>query len=120
MSEFQPATPATTQRNWAVAVYVLYLVSSITGITAIIGVIMAHIKVNESDPVWRSHFAFQIRTFWWSLLFFLISFLLVFIVIGIPLLVLVGLWFLVRCIVGLIRASDGRPIPAPNSLLFGL
>src|ERR1043166_1401476 len=54
-------------------VYILYLLSLIVGVTGIIGVIIAH--VNHADsPEWvKTHYRFQIRTFWIALVYALIS-----------------------------------------------
>src|SRR5690606_15303408 len=110
----------TVQRNWALAVYVLYLLGTITGVTALIGVIMAHMKVNEASPLWRSHFAFQIRTFWWGLLLGIVFGVLTLVLIGILLLVALGIWFIARSVVGLVKTVNGEPIPDPRSMLLGL
>jgi uncharacterized membrane protein len=124
MSDIRAADPAVVQRNWALAVYVLYLLSSITAVTSLIGVIMAHLKVNEASAVWRTHFAFQIRTFWWGLLAGFIGVVMcltvILIPVGILLFVLLGIWFIARSVVGLVKTVNGEPIPAPHSLLLGL
>lgn len=124
MSDFSTQDSAVTERNWSLAVYVLYLLSLVTGVTSIVGVIMAHLKVNQAGPVWRSHFAFQIRTFWWGVLAGLVGVLLCVTVILLPLGLLlffaVSIWFIVRCVIGLVKTSGGEPIPAPQSLLFGV
>ena len=46
-------------------IYVLHLVGLITGgITAIAGVILAHLNAGDAPPPLREHFRFQYRTFW--------------------------------------------------------
>src|SRR5205823_9746562 len=60
--------PIVSDINLALIVYILYCVGYFTGVTALIGVIIAHVKVDEADPVLRSHYQFQIRTFWIGLL----------------------------------------------------
>lgn len=124
MSDYRTTDSATTQRNWSFAVYVLYLLGGVTGFTPLIGVIMAHIKVNEAEPVWRSHFAFQIRTFWWSVLAVVVGVVMCVTVILLPfgliLFFVVGIWSVARCVVGLIKTAGSEPIPAPQSVLLGL
>ncbi len=61
----------------ALSVYILYLIGYLTGFTALVGVIIAHVKAPSSDEVLRSHYRFQIRTFWIGLLYLLVGWLLV-------------------------------------------
>ena len=49
-------------------VYLLYFAAYIFGITALIGVIIAHIRFPDATLLLRSHYQFQIRTFWIGLL----------------------------------------------------
>ena len=125
MADFHTTDSSVTLRNWSFAIYVLYLLGGPTGgVTAIIGVIMAHIKVAEADPVWRSHFGFQIRTFWWSVLAGVIGVgmcvTVILLPVGLLLFTVLGFWVIARCVVGLIKTAGGQPIPAPQSLLLGL
>ncbi len=114
-------------------VYIAYLLAIPTAsISAICGLVAAYALKDGAGPMARSHYVLQIRTFWWTLLFMVLGAVLV--LVGIPLsLVLVGipvmvagallavgakLWFIVRCVIGLIRAVDGRP--QPNARGWGL
>ncbi len=45
-----PPQPAMSDKQIVVIVYILYLASYITGITALIGVIIAHVQVGSADP----------------------------------------------------------------------
>ena len=47
-----------------VTVYILYLFGFLTAVTALVGVMIAYLQQNNTDPVCQSHFHFQIRTFW--------------------------------------------------------
>lgn len=61
-------------------------------ITPIIGVVLAHLKQNEwGDSIYRDHAEFLTRTFWLSVVGFIIS---------IPLILLFGLGFLTMSLVG--------------------
>ena len=115
--EFQ--RPLAADKILAVAVYVLYCVGYFTGISALIGVIIAHVKVDDADPVMRSHYQFQIRTFWIGLLYLVIGFLLCVILIGFLLLAWWFVWSMVRIVKGIILVSEHRPITNPQSWLFG-
>jgi uncharacterized membrane protein len=101
-------------------VYVLYFLGYSTGISALIGVIIAHMKVNdETDPVVRSHYLFQIRTFWIGLLYLGISIPLCLVLIGVPLFVWWIVWSLIRIVKGSLFIAEHRPIVNPRSWLFG-
>jgi uncharacterized membrane protein len=70
---YEAQRPIVSDNSLAVVVYVLYCVGYFTGISALIGVIIAHVKVDDVDPVLRSHYRFQIRTFWIGLLYLAIG-----------------------------------------------
>ena len=61
--------PLVSNKQLALIVYILYLAAYLTGLTAVIGVIIAHIKIGDADELTRSHYQFQIRTFWIGLLY---------------------------------------------------
>ncbi|SHM02205.1 Uncharacterized membrane protein [Bradyrhizobium lablabi] len=111
--------PIVSDNALAVIVYVLYCVGYFTGISALIGVIIAHVKVHDTDPVLRSHYQFQIRTFWIGLLYLAIGIPLCMVLIGIPVLAWWLLWSLIRIIKGIISVNEYKPIANPRSWLFG-
>src|SRR5215467_14810214 len=102
--------PIISDGTLAAIVYVLYCVGYFTVITALIGVIIAHAKVDDTDPVLRSHYQFQIRTFWIGLLYLTIGTLLSIILIGIPILIWWFLWSLIRIVKGIVRLNEYKPI----------
>src|SRR5215470_12407262 len=82
-------------------IYILYLVGILVGVTAIVGVIMAYVN-KDTAPDWlKTHYQYQIRTFWISLLYWFVSCLLCFILIGFVLLVVVLVWWIIHCVKGL-------------------
>ena len=103
----------------AVAVYVLYGVGYFTGISALIGVIIAHLKIDDADPVLQSHYRFQIRTFWIGLAYLAISFPLCLVLIGFPLMVWWFVWSVIRIVKGALLLTEHKPIANPKSWLFG-
>ena len=99
-------------------IYILYLVSIVVGITSIIGVIMAYIN-KDGVPDWlKSHYQFQIRTFWIGLLYGLIGMVLLTVVVGILVLLFVLIWYIVRCVKGMNALDEGQAIANPKSWLF--
>jgi uncharacterized membrane protein len=117
--------PSETQRpivsddSLALIVYVLYGGGYFTGISALIGLIIAYVKADDPDPVMRSHYQFQIRTFWIGLLYLVIGIPLCLALIGVPILVWWFVWTLIRIIKGSIAVDEHKPIANPRSWLFG-
>ena len=111
--------PIVSDNTLAVGVYLLYLAGYFFVIPALIGVIIAHVKVDDCDPLLRSHYQFQIRTFWIGLLYNLIGIPLCFVLIGFPLLGWWLVWSLIRIIKGIVLLNACKPIANPKSWLFG-
>ena len=111
--------PVVSDRGIVLAVYVLYLVGFFTGISALVGVVIAHVKGSTADAVSAGHFRFQVRTFWLGAVTLFLDWALFHLLIGIPLLAWWFVWTLVRVIRGLSLVNDRKPIPRPRSLLFG-
>jgi uncharacterized membrane protein len=111
--------PVVSDDTVAIVVYLLYCVGYFTGISALIGVIIAHVKVDDTDPVLRSHYQFQIRTFWIGLLYLTIGIPLCLVLIGFPILAWWFIWSLIRIVKGILLVIDHKPIATPWSWLFG-
>ncbi|GAA0779030.1 hypothetical protein E1180_19260 [Roseibium denhamense] len=99
-------------------IYILYLLGFIIGLTPLIGVIFAYINRGKAGGWPDSHYTYQIRTFWISLLGSLIGFVLAFILIGFLVLLALAVWVIIRCIKGLQHASRNEEIPDPQTWLF--
>jgi uncharacterized membrane protein len=116
---YENERPAVADNTLAIVVYALYGASYITGISALFGIILAHVKADDPDPVLRSHYQFQIRTFWIGLLYVVIGTPLCMVLIGIPILIWWFIWSLVRVIKGFVLVLENKPIAEPKSWLFG-
>lgn len=111
-----PLPPAADDgRQMAMAVYILYLIP--IGLTHIIGLVLAYVSRETAADWLKSHYTFQIRTFWIGLLYFLVALLMCVILIGFALLPLVGVWLILRCAIGLTYWSRGQPYPRPQTWL---
>ena len=109
----------TPERKVAALIYIFYLASLIIGVTAIFGVVGAYVYRNEGNATVKSHYHFQIRTFWIGLLYFFIGLLLTAVAIGLLVILFLLVWVVVRCIIGLKYLNEGKPVPNPDSWLFG-
>lgn len=97
-------------------IYILYLVSALVGVTALVGLVMAYLNRGQASGTWaESHYTYQIRTFWIGLLYALISALLMLVGIGFLLIIAVAIWAIVRCIRGLQWAAAGNAVPDPQT-----
>src|SRR5215813_2079347 len=114
-----PSPPAVSDPTVALIVYVLYFVGYFTGITWLIGVIIAHVQVGSADPLLQSHYRFQIRTFWISVLYSVIGYLLIIVLVGFLVLLWAFIWSLIRNIKGTLALNERRPIANPTSWMFG-
>jgi uncharacterized membrane protein len=90
--------------------------SFVSGLPSIVAVILNYLKRSEVRGTWLdSHFRWQIRTFWFALLWILLALVLAFTLIGIPLaLVLLlgsGLWVIYRVVRGWLALQDRHPMP---------
>ena len=94
-------------------VYILYAFSYFAGITAIIGIVINYIKLEEVAGTWlESHFRWQIRTFWFGLLWALIGLMTAFILVGFAILFANCIWMIYRVIKGWLYFNDNKPMPA--------
>ena len=94
-------------------VYALQAASFFIGLTFIAAVIVNYIKQTEVEGTWlESHFRWQIRTFWFSLLWSIIGFVLVFVLVGYLVLLADAIWVIYRIIKGWMALSEGKAMYA--------
>ena len=115
-----PAVPPTPQddKTMPLVVYALYLVGLLNGLTAVVGVILAYVSKGAAPEWMQSHYIFQIRTFWLSLLFTVIGGVLTMVGIGFVILAAVWVWTAVRCVLGLSWLLKGQAYPTPRNWMI--
>lgn len=110
-------TPASEQKlaslkSLTTVIYALYAVSLFFGITAIVAIVLNYLKREDAEGTWlESHFGWQIRTFWWGLVWLVVG--------GITWIILIGwvvwsvafVWFVYRIAKGWLNLNDGKPMP---------
>ena len=100
-------------RQLTLIVYVLQIASIVVGITLIAGVIINYLKRKDVEGTWlESHFRWQIRTFWYSLLWFGVGLALLIVVIGFFVLMALAMWLLYRAIKGWLELEEGKAMYA--------
>ena len=91
----------------------LILTAFLTGWPSIIAVILNYVKRSEVRGTWLdSHFSWQIRTFWFALLWLLIGGVLALVLVGFVVLFAVGVWVLYRIIRGWLALSSQKVLPS--------
>jgi uncharacterized membrane protein len=90
--------------------------SFVAGLPSILAVILNYAKRSEVRGTWLdSHFSWQIRTFWFALLWIVLATGLVLTILGIPLALAVvaaaGLWVIYRIVRGWLALNSGQPMP---------
>jgi uncharacterized membrane protein len=116
-SRTQP--PIVSNTSMALIVYILYFVAYFVGLTAVVGVIIAHVQKGSGDPLLDSHYEFQIRTFWITVLYLIVGTVLTIVLVGFLILAWAFIWSLIRNIKGILALNEHRPIADPRSWLFG-
>ncbi|MGH7318244.1 MAG: DUF4870 family protein [Candidatus Rokuibacteriota bacterium] len=122
----EPMPSVITVANVVYALHALAIVVGIAGTATIVGsflgsapsivaVILNYVKRGDARGTWTdSHYRWQIRTFWFALLWALVGVALIVTVIGavigIPLLIALTLWLLYRIARGWLRLRDRRPM----------
>jgi uncharacterized membrane protein len=99
-------------RQITLAVYILQALSVVVGITAIVGLIINYVKKEDAaGTLYESHFDWQIRTFWWGLLWSVLGFILIF-ALGLGLIVwfVAGIWAIYRVVKGWLKWNDRQPV----------
>ncbi|WP_240480983.1 hypothetical protein [Ectothiorhodospira sp. BSL-9] len=91
-------------------VYILYILGPFVSFTGIIGVIIAYIY-QGSAPDWiKTHYRFQIRTFWMGLAFLIPGILLTAVFIGWLVLLFWAIWLIVRSVKGMKTLGERQPV----------
>ena len=111
MSEAPRVADQDTGRIMAIVAYVLFLIGWPTlHLATIGGVILAYVQRDDvRGTIWESHFEAIITTFWISLVIGVIAVPLGFVLVGIPLMIGLVIWFLYRTIRGLVHAIESKP-----------
>jgi uncharacterized membrane protein len=128
-NELIPRTDLDGARAWCHVIYGLHALAVVVGVTgaatiagalvfgvpSLLGVVLNYLKRREVVGTWLdSHYRWQIRTFWFTLLWLVVYGLLIITLIGIPiawlLIVVLGLWVAYRVIRGWLALADRRPV----------
>ncbi len=96
--------------------YALYAIFWLTGgITALIAIVIDYVKRDDArGSLYASHFAWQIRSFWWSVVWGVLGGVLFATVVLMPLAFAVwgvlSVWMLYRIVKGWLYLNDSKPM----------
>lgn len=109
-------TDTAKPKKIATFVYALYAASLVVGVTAIVGIIVCHVKRDDVAGTWLdSHFRWQMRTFWFGLAWAAVGMVLMVIMIGWVVLTAVYIWFIYRIVKGWLRLYEDKPMYAETT-----
>lgn len=99
---------AVAQLNYALLALSLF-VPVLSGVVAV--ALAYHERQRGPEPWLATHFDWQIRTFWWSLLGFVVGLpLVLFFGLGLLVWLLVFVWVVIRLVIGFMRLTESRAI----------
>lgn len=95
-------------------VYALQAASLFTGtLTLFAGIIINYVRREDVQGSWlESHFRWQIRTFWFSLLWMVTGAVLTVFLIGWAILLAASIWLIYRIVKGWVYLYEDRPMPS--------
>jgi uncharacterized membrane protein len=102
-----------SRKHLATIVYALQAASLFTGtLTLFAGIIINYFRLEDVRGSWvESHFRWQIKTFWYSLLWTVAGGITTIFLIGWGILLAISLWLVYRIVKGWVCLSEQRPMP---------
>ena len=99
-------------KNVTMVVYALQALAYMSGgFTAIVAIIVNYVKRDDArGTIYESHFDWQIRTFWWSLVWALVGGALAFVLVGFAVLFVAWIWMIYRVVKGWLKLTEGKPV----------
>ena len=95
-------------------IYGLYALSLFSGVTAIVGIVLNYLKREDARGTWlESHFRWQIRTFWFAVLWTILGWITLIALVGWMVLGVTYVWVIYRIAKGWLNLNDGKPMPLP-------
>lgn len=92
-------------------VYALQALSFFWGVPALVAIIINYVKRDDArGTVYESHFDWQIRSFWWGLLWSVIGLLLAVVLVGFLVMFIAWIWMVYRVVKGWLKLTEGQPV----------
>ena len=98
-------------KTLATVVYALQAAGFFVGLTWIVAVVINYVKRDDVRGTWlESHFSWQIRTFWWGLLWAVVGGILTLVVVGFAVLFADAVWIIYRIVKGWLSLSENKTV----------
>jgi uncharacterized membrane protein len=112
-AQMQPPTQISLKRL-AMIVYALQAASLFTGTLSLFaGIIINYVRREDVQGTWiESHFRWQIRTFWFTLLWLVLGVATLILLVGKGILLAATIWLIYRVVKGWVYLSEQRPMPS--------
>ena len=92
-------------------VYALQALAFLTLVTPLVGIVINYVKREDAvGTFYESHFRWQVRTFWWGLLWSAVGVITLIILIGKLILLAVTVWYIYRIVKGWLRLIENKPM----------
>jgi len=101
-----------SNRQMLLVIYILFAIGLVTGgLAGLVGVIMSHLKRADCAGTWLdSHHRWLQRTFWFGLLWAVVSIATWVFILGIVLAIATSIWTIYRIVRGFLAFNDGKPM----------
>lgn len=111
MTEPNAAPNNDSAKSLATMVYALQVASFFVGITAIVAIVINYVKLDDVRGTWlESHFRWQIRTFWFGLLWGVVGTITLIVLVGWLILMADAVWVIYRIVKGWLNLNDGKEV----------
>jgi uncharacterized membrane protein len=98
-------------KNVTMMVYALQALSFIWGLPAVVGLVINYVKRDDArGTVYESHFDWQIRSFWWGLVWAVIGAVLAILLVGFVVMFVAWVWMVYRVVKGWLKLTEGQPV----------
>jgi len=100
-----------SDKNLTTVIYALQAIGYFIGVTALVAVIMNYVKKGDVEGTWlESHFDWQIKTFWYSILWFVVGLVTAVFIVGYFILLANWIWGIYRIVKGWIALNENKSI----------
>ncbi|HJW24918.1 MAG TPA: hypothetical protein VJ576_08465 [Rhodocyclaceae bacterium] len=98
-------------KSLTTAIYALYAASFLVGLSAVVAIVMNYVKKDDvAGTFLESHFRWQIRTFWFGLLWGAVGVITMLALVGWVVLAANAVWIIYRIVKGWLNLNDDKPM----------
>lgn len=112
MNEPTPTPDLDSAKTLTTVVYALQALGLLGfGLPYIVAIVINYVKIDDVQGTWlESHFRWQMRTFWFGLLWGVIGSILLIVLVGWFILAADAVWVIYRIVKGWLRLNEGKEV----------